>query len=107
MDTNSCTEDDLQDASDYTAENGLIKISSNVTLASEFKTSFNMVNGIYWSSSPYHDNDYGAWVLYMDYNYVGPDSHNGRSNDNRVRCVKDSTSASPATAYTLTLNPNG
>ncbi len=83
LDSNSCTENDISAC-----------YINNTTLASLFKTSFNMTNGYYWSSSPGEGEvEAGGLVFYISNSRVGPDEVDFRRFDYRVRCLKDSISA--------------
>ena len=92
LDSNTCTSSDLQHADDRTASNNLIYIEKP-WLRTKFKSDFGMSDGLYWSSSPNPDFDYDAWSLYVYDDYVRPEFDDDRTNDGRVRCLKNSTSA--------------
>ena len=92
LDTNDCTESDLEHADDWTADNGLIYINNSI-LVTEFKRDFWMMDGDYWSSSPHPNADYYAWYLNLINDIRWPDLYYSRNYSNRVRCVKNDTSA--------------
>ncbi len=52
-----------------------------------------MMGGDYWSSSPHPNADYYAWYLNLINDIRWPDLYYYRDYSNRVRCVKNDTSA--------------
>jgi len=77
------------------------------TLASAFKTSFGMVNGLYWSSSPYSEDYNKAWYLNVDGLYIDPSDYYSRNYDGLIRCLKNEYGTPSAQPITVTYNLNG